>query len=178
MQKGVIIQASSRSDGNTSKIVEQANATLKFDIIDLKTKTIGHFDYEFANHDDDFNALFKLIVKQYDIIIFATPVYWYTMSGLLKVFLDRISDFLIKEKNHGRLLRGKHMAVISCGSNKTLLTEFVMPFRESAKYLGMHFLGHVHTWLENDTIPMSVTKNITQFISIINTANQTPLNVD
>ncbi|MCP4458779.1 MAG: NAD(P)H-dependent oxidoreductase [Cytophagales bacterium] len=37
----------------------------------------------------------------------ATPVYWYSMSGIMKVFLDRIYDVLTIEKELGRKLHGK-----------------------------------------------------------------------
>ena len=55
----------------------------------------------------------KTIISKYDTIIFATPVYWYSMSGILKVFIDRITDLLTIEKELGRKLRGKKMAVVS-----------------------------------------------------------------
>lgn len=165
MNKGVIIQASSRSDGNTSLIVSILNEELGFDIIDLNKKDIGHFDYEFKNVDDDFNSLFKYVVKNYEIIIFATPIYWYTMSGLLKVFIDRISDFLKVEKDYGRQLRGRKMAVLSCGSNEEIFDGFTMPFVQSANYLGMDYLGHVHTWLENNKVPEIVNEKISEFVA-------------
>ncbi len=165
---GVIIQASSRSKGNTEKVVAFFQQQTGFDVIDLNTKNIGHFDYEFNNKDDDFNALFKQIAKKYKTIVFATPIYWYTMSGLLKVFLDRISDFLFNEKEYGRMLRGKKMAVISCGSDDEIFEGFTMPFKESSNYLGMHFLGHVHTWIENDSIPELVKTRVNEFILQLN----------
>ena len=165
MKKGVIIQASSRSNGNTSKIVCVIKAQTKFDVIDLNQKEINHFDYEFKNKNDDFNLLFKEIVKNYDIILFATPIYWYTMSGMLKVFLDRISDFLFHEKEFGRLLRGKQMGIVSCGSDATVFEGFEMPFVQSANYLGMDYLGHLHTWMENDDIPENVNSLIGEYVT-------------
>ena len=163
MNKGVIIQASSRSQGNTSLMVSYINNLLDFDIIDLNKKKIGHFDYDFKNQNDDFNALFKDIVKKYDTIVFATPIYWYTMSGILKVFIDRISDFLKTEKEYGRQLRGKKMAVISCGSDAEIFEGFTMPFVQSANYLGMDYLGHVHTWQVNNEITKIVSNKINEF---------------
>lgn len=161
MKKGVVIQASLRSNGNTSKIVSIIKSQSQFDVIDLNQKEINHFDYEFKNKNDDFNLLFKKIAKNYDIILFATPIYWYTMSGILKVFLDRISDFLFQEKEFGRLLRGKQMGIVSCGSDAEVFEGFEMPFVQSANYLGMDYLGHLHTWIEND----DVSKNVNNFIS-------------
>ena len=86
MNKKVIIQASSKSNGNTNTIINYLNKNNDFDIIDLKTKKIGSFEYDFSNSDDDFIPLMETIIAKYDTIIFATPVYWYAMSGTLKTF--------------------------------------------------------------------------------------------
>jgi multimeric flavodoxin WrbA len=168
MKKGIIIQASSRNNGNTSKVVSFFKSQCGFDVVDLVDKNIGHFDYEFKNSDDDFNALFKHMVTNYEIIVFATPIYWYTMSGLLKVFLDRISDFLKVEKEFGRLLRGKQMAVISCSDYDKTFDGFTMPFVESANYLGMEYLGHIHTWISNDKVTDVAEQRIKEFIKTNN----------
>lgn len=162
--KGVIIQGSSRSDGNTSKIVSFIQERTGFDSIDLKSKHIGPFDYDFKNKGDDFLPLMTEIVYNYDIIIFATPVYWYSMSGIMKNFFDRISDCLKTEKELGRKLRGKNMGMVSCGSDSELKKGFEMPFAESANYLGMSYLGNIHTWMENDVIPSSLRKELNTFI--------------
>lgn len=169
MKKTVIIQGSSRSIGNTSKIINYIAQKKNYDIINLFDKNIGHFDYDFKNKNDDFLPMMKEVIETYDTIIFATPVYWYSMSGILKVFFDRISDLLHFKKDLGRKLRGKNMALISCGSGPELREEFKMPFIESANYLGMHYLGDVHTWINDTSISEDVIKNIDAFISKINT---------
>ncbi|PHS54702.1 MAG: FMN reductase [Lutibacter sp.] len=169
MTKTVIIQGSSRSTGNTNKIINHINNSSNFDVIDLYDKNINHFDYEFNNKNDDFIPLIKNVLEKYDTIIFATPVYWYSMSGILKVFFDRLSDLLYVEKDLGRKLKGKNMAMISCGSGPGLKDEFSMPFIESANYLGMNYLGNVHTWLENDNeISKEVKSDLLNFLSKLN----------
>lgn len=163
MNKTVIIQGSSRSNGDTRKILDYLNKDNSFDIIDLKLKNIGHFDYEFKNSTDDFIPMMEEVISKYDTIIFATPVYWYTMSGTLKVFFDRISDLLKTDKDLGRQLRGKNMAMISCNNSTTLVDGFEMPFRESAKYLGMPYLGSIHTWVTDNEITDDVKLIIDDF---------------
>lgn len=162
--KGVIIQGSSRCDGNTGDIVSFIQERSGFDRIDLISKQIGPFDYNFKNRDDDFLPLMAEIVNNYDTIIFATPVYWYSMSGIMKNFFDRISDCLKTEKELGRKLRGKNMGLVSCGSDPELKKGFVMPFVESANYLGMNYLGNIHTWIENESIPNALKKGLNTFI--------------
>lgn len=163
MKKTVIIQGSSKSLGNTHKIISYLNKDNAFDIIDLKTKNIGGFEYDFSNADDDFLPLMEEIIAKYDTIIFATPVYWYAMSGTLKHFFDRMSDLLHYKKNLGRQLRGKKMAMISNSGENDLKTGFTMPFIESANYLGMQYLGDIHTWFSGDEIAEEAKKRIDSF---------------
>jgi multimeric flavodoxin WrbA len=167
MKKTVIIQWSSRSDGDTNKIVNYMASKNAIDVIDLHNKNIGHYDYEYKNKDDDFIELITNIINTYDIIIFATPVYWYSMSGVLKVFFDRISDILRIHKDTGRQLRGKNMAMISTSNHDDLIGGFNMPFVESANYLGMNYLGDIHTYVENDTLNEKIKLRIDDFIKHI-----------
>ena len=167
MNKSVILQGSSRSKGDTNIIVNYIATKNDVDVIDLNIKNIGHYDYEYKNAKDDFISLITEIIENYDTIIFATPVYWYSMSGILKVFFDRLSDLIRIHKNLGRKLRGKNMAMISCSNSNDLKDGFAMPFRESANYLGMNYLGSIHTWVENDKINNDVILLIDDFIEVI-----------
>ncbi|MCB0652547.1 MAG: flavodoxin family protein [Saprospiraceae bacterium] len=167
--KKLIVQGSSRSDGNTHRIVSLFREETEADLLDLGEKNILPFDYDFNNQDDDFLPIIRDIADHYDLIIFATPVYWYTMSGLMKNFFDRLSDCLKIEKPTGRKLRGKSMALIICGSEEEEVPAFEMPFKLSAEYLGMNYLGYVHTWIEEDIVTEEVKQRVKQFARDITT---------
>jgi len=165
----VIIQGSSRSDGNTSKIVNYLRTKIDCDVIDLSSKKIGPFEYDFKNKDDDFLTLADKIAEQYELLIFATPVYWYSMSSIMKAFFDRLSDCLHHRKDIGYKLKGKKLAAISCGSEEGIVEGFHVPFKNSAEYLGMTYLGYIHTWKsstdKNDIeLDPEVKKILTNFI--------------
>lgn len=160
--KTIIVQGSSRSTGNTNKIVQILQNHLAADVIDLSQLHIGQYDYENANQNDDFMPTIKKIAE-YDSIIFATPVYWYAMSGTMKTFFDRITACLKTEKETGRKLRGKNMAAMSCGSDSIEHEGFFIPFEKSAKYLGMHYSGHIHTWIEENDPSNAVLELIKDF---------------
>ena len=159
----VVILGSSRSNGNTAKMVRLLGRHIDFDVVDLRPLNIGHYDYDHGNHGDDFLPLMKRITSDYDQLIFATPIYWYAMSGIMKVFFDRITDLLKTEKETGRKLRGKQMALLICGSDAEGTPDFEMPFRESAGYLGMGYLGSVHTWLAGNEIEEEVLQRLKAF---------------
>ena len=136
---------SARKDGETFQIISNLVSQTNWDLIDLNDYQIGHYEYEHENQNDDYLPLMKNLIEKYDQFIFATPVYWYSMSGIMKVFFDRITDLLVIEKELGRKLRGKEMAVISCSNGNNLGEHFWLPFSETAKYLGIKYLGGVHT---------------------------------
>ncbi len=160
--KKVLIVGSSRSDGDTVKFAKKLVKKSKFDLVDLNNYEFSYFDYEHKNRDDDYLYLMHRIVSEYETLIFATPVYWYSMSGIMKVFFDRLTDLLTIEKELGRKLRGKKMAVISCSTGENLGEDFWLPFKYSARYLGMDYLGNTHmiTGEKNES-------NISEFIKLI-----------
>lgn len=146
MEKSVIILGSSRKNGNTTKIVDAVASQKNVEVINLSDYHFSYYDYENKNINDDFLPLMKEIIEKYDTLIFATPIYWYSMSGIMKVFFDRFSDLIRIEKDWGRKLRGKKMAVISNShdSENELDYNFYIPFVKSAEYLGMQYLGSKH----------------------------------
>ena len=142
--KKVIILGSARKNGNTTKIVDEISKEHHIEVVNLSDYNISYYDYESKNIDDDFLPLIRRILEEYDTLIFATPVYWYNMSGIMKVFFDRISDLIRIEKETGRKLRGKKIGVITNSHDNVIEDSFYIPFQKSADYLGMEYLGHAH----------------------------------
>jgi multimeric flavodoxin WrbA len=143
--KKVIISGSARNDGDTAALTDQLVEKTGWDLIRLNDFHFSYYDYQHQNRDDDFLSLMKQLIHGYDTMIFATPVYWYAMSGIMKVFFDRFTDLLTIEKDLGRQLRGMKMAAISCSHGENLGEQFWLPFIRTAEYLGMEYAGHIHT---------------------------------
>lgn len=149
MKRTVIIVGSSRKGGETFRAAQLLQSVLGADLVELIDYRIGQYDYAHGN-SDDFPALIRRFISDYDTLIFATPVYWYSMSGVMKVFFDRITDLLDIDKELGRQLRGKNTAVISSSAGDHLGDDFWHPFKATAKYLGMRYLGNAHTVVGGD----------------------------
>lgn len=158
----LIILGSSRKDGDTKRKVDELVSISKWDLIDLNDYNFSYYDYEHKNLDDDYLPLMREVIEKYDVLIFATPVYWYAMSGIMKVFFDRITDLLDNEKELGRKLRGKSMAALSCSIGDNLGEHFWLPFSETANYLGMKYLGNIHTLSDKDE-----AENLKNFVDMI-----------
>jgi len=162
--ENVIILGSSNSNGNTRKISDFIKRSGHWDFIDLNEYEINHFDYNHKNEGDDFVPLFKMIVKKYDTILFATPIYWYSMSGVMKVFFDRISDILKKHKALGRSLNGKKMAALSCSEGENTNPYFFYPFKATAEYLDMKYMGDLHVALTDQNLTLTLMNRIDNFV--------------
>lgn len=134
---------SSRSDGDSAAVAAELLDSTGFELLDLNNIEFSDYDYQSGNSDDDFLPTIRNTVDQYDHIIWLTPVYWYSMSGIMKRFIDRISDCLRIEKETGRKFRGMSMSLISV-SNDVRHDAFGIPFELTADYLGMNYLGDCH----------------------------------
>ncbi len=165
-ETGVVILGSSRSRGNTYKSVEYFSQISGFQIIDLNRYHILPYDYAEENRDDFIDLMEHLII--YPVWIFASPVYWYSMSGQMKIFMDRFTDLLKGRKDLGYLLKNKAVGVISSASDEKRNEGFIEPFVLSSNYLGMNFIGDAHTWLEGDDLSHKSLENLDKLHHLIN----------
>jgi len=145
MEKTIIILGSSRKNGNTAKLAGDIATRLKAEIIYLGDKKISYYDYEHKNINDDFLDIMKK-VRESTHIIFASPVYWYSMSAQMKVFIDRLSDFLsINDlKKDGRSLAGKAAYLAATSISENIDDSFVSPFKKTFSYFGIQYSGLIH----------------------------------
>lgn len=136
---------SSRRHGNTGQLIDQIAAELEIEVVDLGQLRISPYDYEHRNRGDDFEPLMKRVLE-FDHIAIASPVYWYSVSPPVKIFLDRISDYLdIPELlPEGRRLRGKTGHIVCTSIYDSAPTPFVGALKDTFTYLGMHVGGIVH----------------------------------
>jgi NAD(P)H-dependent FMN reductase len=125
----IALFASSRRGGNTGQLMDRIAAELDIEVVDLAQKRMTAYDYEHRNRGDDFEPLMKHVLE-FDQIIFATPVYWYSVAPPMKTFLDRISDFLDLPDllDEGRRLRGKRAYVVCTSIYEQVTSSFINAF--------------------------------------------------
>jgi len=145
MPSTIALFSSSRRHGNTGQLMDRIASELNIEVVDLAAQRMSPYDYDHLNRDDDFEPLMQRVLA-HDQIIFASPIYWYAVSPAMKVFLDRISDFLELPDllPEGRRLRGKKAYVVCTSASDEPAVEFIGAFRETFSYLGMQFGGVVH----------------------------------
>ena len=144
----IIIFGSSRSRGETWKAIQAVIDNKTIPIIDLNEFAISPFDYDHRNKSDDFIPLMEKVIN-HDPIILATPVYWYTMSAQMKIFIDRCADLLKIRKDLGRALQGKTLFVIA-SYGTSLPRGFEDAFDQSCEYMDMKYGGCCYYYTGKD----------------------------
>lgn len=134
------ILGTSRGDGDTRAALERLLDGHGAPVIDLLSINLSGFDYAHSNRDDDFAPLARHM-GAVELIILATPVYWYAMSAQMKTFIDRFSDLITIRKPLGRALAGRRLACLAVGTGASLPDGFEVPFRDTARYFDMQYIG-------------------------------------
>jgi len=139
------------------------------EFIDLSTFDISEFDYDHNNMDDDFLPLIKRVVT-YNKIIFASPVYWYSVTPKMKTFIDRISDLLDLPGflDVGRQLKGKAGFVLSTSSSEQISSSFINSFEKTFEYLGMTYGGFLHADCSDDYQAEEYEMDLQRFLGYLN----------
>jgi multimeric flavodoxin WrbA len=138
-EKAIMIFGSARSDGDTRRVISEFDPNGDIPMIDLNDLNIGHYDYDHKNREDDFIPLMERILQN-DVIIIASPVYWYSVSAQMKVFLDRLKDCISIRKDIGRALAGKKMFGLSSHAGSEL-SAFETTLSGTAGYFDMEYKG-------------------------------------
>ena len=143
MNQSIAILGSLRKDGNTAKVLTRLIHGCPCDIVNLDHQKIAHFSYAQEYVDDDFIGIVERIVSA-PVTILATPVYWYSYSTPMKIFIDRFSDLLSSEKTLGRRLRECQFALLSTGGDPNPDSALNQAFDNFCNFLGISNIGMIY----------------------------------
>lgn len=152
--KTVILFGSPRRDGNTRKLVDAFAGTMKKNGHDVRLLYLNDMNVRpcqgclacapkgICKINDDMKDIRKYMLES-DLIVYATPTYWWGPSGQLKVVIDRGVAFLDPEYN-SRIKGKKAVTLLTCAdaSHDTFAPMLDM-FRRSFDALGLTYLGGV-----------------------------------
>lgn len=142
--KNIVILGTNRNDSNTAKAVQELCPFQDYDLFDLRQLSIAPYNYQKEYPESDNYLQIAVAMSQADNIVFATAVYWYSMSASLKNFFDRFSDLISTQKSIGRSLKGKKTYLISTGWELSLPVGFEEPFRLTSEYFEMKYQGAIY----------------------------------
>ncbi|WP_243388336.1 flavodoxin family protein [Bacillus kexueae] len=149
--KVVVLNGSTRPNGNTEQLTNHILEGLKYTTIHLKDHTIlpiedkRHDSEGFQPIDDDYDQIIKQVLEA-NIIIFATPLYWYGMSGPMKNFVDRWSQSLRDQQlNFKEEMSKKKMFVITVGGDNAKIKglPLIQQFQYIFDFVSASFEGYV-----------------------------------
>ncbi|MFD1171771.1 flavodoxin family protein [Oceanobacillus picturae] len=121
----LFINCSKNKNGVTSELGKTVLKGMKSDKLHLADYSIKQIDQEHDKRTDQFKEVFAQF-KEADVILIGTPVYWSSMTGYLKTFIDRFTDVI--DEN----VEGKEVYLIVQGT----APEDAIPFIE-------HVIKHV-----------------------------------
>lgn len=156
-KKIVILQASPKKDGNTASLVKwfiegAAGDGADIKVIEtafLKYKTNGcvscracqvSAEYGCVINDDARPVLLQM--AEADVIVMATPLYFFGPSAQLKLVFDRMFSLYKWDNETGDFstpLTGKTLVLIASAYEDTGLDVLERPFSITAEYSGMKF---------------------------------------
>lgn len=149
----VVVTGSPRKGGNSAAM---ADAFIKE--AEAKGHTVTRFDAASMNlggchacetcfktgkacsFDDDFNAIAPSILAA-DVVVYAMPVYWYSIPAQIKCVIDKIYSFCVAGKD----VAGKQCALIACceEDDMAVLDGVRVPVERSAALLKWDMVGEV-----------------------------------
>lgn len=150
--KVMALFGSARIEGNTEQLADIALRGINhrrihllkcgFDpIIDER-----HAPNGFTAVNDGYKEVLDDFLNQ-DIVLFVTPLYWFGMSGQMKGFFDRWSQYMQDQRLgfHERI-RGKKAYVIVVGENphpRIAALPLIQQFHAIFEYTGMEFSDYI-----------------------------------
>ncbi|MFP3919386.1 flavodoxin family protein [Lysinibacillus telephonicus] len=147
-----VIYGSTRENGNTEWLTDQVIHGIpvekvylnEFEILPIKDER--HSEAGFQEVFDDYNTVLDKVLK-HDILVFATPVYWYSMSGTMKLFIDRWSQSLRDKKYpnfRADLAKKKAFVIVAGGDNPSIKAlPLIQQFKYIFDFFGMSFEGYL-----------------------------------
>lgn len=120
MNKILFMNCSPYKNGNTYRIGEKILEGKEHNILQMADYKISQYGQVYE--DDQIGEVFKEIEKA-DIIVIGAPIYWYTVGGILKTFIDRL--YLLPE---AEVLKGKKLYLFAQGTKPDEATKNAVAF--------------------------------------------------
>lgn len=108
MKKVIVVTSSPRKNGNSETLAQRFAEGAKAAGNEVQFVAVRDIDLNFCtgcmycqSHDkcvlsDGMNGLYDSF-QNADVLVFATPVYYYAVSGQLKTFLDRLNPLYVRD---------------------------------------------------------------------------------
>lgn len=153
MKKILIVSGGGRPNGNTAQLVNAfingaKDAGHKAELISLYNwKVNGCLGCNLCRYGkpciqkDDFNAIVPKI-KEADLIVFASPLYFWTLSSKIKAFIERFY-YIAEEDDNPPLGRYEKYPVHDCALLMTSADNYFWTFEQAVSYYQFAIVNYI-----------------------------------
>lgn len=131
----LFINGSPNKTGNTAQLAEKLLGDRKYETLNLTDYRIGSYGQNFS--DDELDIVISKM-KEADVIVIGSPLYWNNICGSVRNVLDRFYG-LVSEKD----LKGRDMYFLFQGAapEKWMLEAGEYTMKRFAGLYGMNYRG-------------------------------------
>lgn len=131
----LFINGSPNKTGNTAQLAEKLLGDRKYETLNLTDYRIGSYGQNFSDEEIDI-VISKM--KEADVIVIGSPLYWHNICGSVRNVLDRFYG-LVSEKD----LKGRDMYFLFQGAapEKWMLEAGEYTMKRFAGLYGMNYKG-------------------------------------
>ena len=136
-------------------------------------KDLRHSPTGFQTIKDDHSKIMTTLLKT-DVLIFATPIYWYSMSGIMKNFIDRLSQTIRDPsfQNVKKKLSRIKTIVLAVGGDTPRIKglPLILQFQYTFDFLNMELIAYIlgegnqPGEILNDIIATSEAEHLNSFL--------------
>lgn len=150
MNKTIVIFGNSSKPDGSRILADEVAREFGFKVLDLA-------DYEINNREVN-DPLIEVVehIIHADTVIFATPVYCYSMSARMKLFLDRLTDLVRMDGELKAMLRGKRGLLLCTGTDLIPPRYFEETFALLLAYLGIEYSGMLYRPRDTSFTPTQI----------------------
>lgn len=151
MDKVVVISGHPNlEESHTNRVILEALRN-RIEDIDIRNLASLYPDYKF-NVEAEQSALLAA-----DTIVFEFPFYWYSVPGIMKLWLDEVFTFNFAYGPEGNKLKGKNFILSftiggpkqsyhPLGYNHFSIEQLMMPLEQTAYLAGMHYHPSIYSY--------------------------------
>lgn len=153
MKEILIIQGGGRKNGNTAQLLDQfqkgaqeaGHSVGRISLLDKEVRgCLGCNACRYGKpcaQKDDFNGMIPQI-KGADCLVFASPLYFWTLSARLKAFIERFYCIAREDKNPP-LGRYEAYPIRDCALMMTSADDFFWTFEQAASYYQFAIVNYI-----------------------------------
>ncbi|UEX89868.1 flavodoxin family protein [Staphylococcus ratti] len=152
-----VLFGGSRENGNTATLTRKVLEGHEHQWINLTqlsfkpVRDVRHEENHILSYNDDYQTVIDQVLQS-DEVIFASPVYWYSVSATLKSFIDHWSETLQDPRYHDFKERMENinfrLVLVGGDSPRIKALPCVQQIEYSLQFLGAHLADYLIGYAE------------------------------